>query len=170
MLHGNATGIHRINAWDVADAAALAALSLAAADVGKMAYQTDINRYFILSDNVGPVWMMLPNHRTETLGNSTGTVDLDLVNGNTFTIYDQTGNIVFTFSNPVQDGYKASITLIISMDGAGGHTRTWPAEVIWAAGTEPTFSSGIDEVDMYTFVTVNGGTTWFGFLPGADMS
>lgn len=167
--HSEQTAIHYVQAWEPADATAFAALSLAAADIGKIAYQVDINRFFVLLNNTGPVWMLLPNNTVSVLGNSTGTVDLDLADGDTFSIYDQTGNITFTFSNPVQTGYKAVITLIISMDGTGAYTRTWPAGVDWPGGVEPTLSSGADEVDVYSFVSVDGGTTWMGFLPGADM-
>ena len=167
--HSAQTAIHYIQAWEPADDTALAALAPIAADIGKVAYQVDINRFFILLNNTGPVWMLLPNNTVDVKGNSTGAVTLDLADGDTFSIYDQTGNIVFTFSNPVQTGYKATITLIISMDGVGSHTRTWPASVDWPGGVEPTLSDGVDEVDVYTFVSVDGGTIWYGFLPGADM-
>ena len=167
--HSKQTAIHYVQAWEPADSTAFGALAPVTDDVGKVAYQIDINRFFVLLNETGPVWLMLPNNTVDVLGNSTGTTDLDLANGDIFSIYDQTGNITFTFSNPVQTGYRVTITLIISMDGTGGYTRTWPAGVDWPGAAEPTFSSGVDEVDMYTFTTIDGGTTWMGLLTGLDM-
>jgi hypothetical protein len=102
------------------------------------------------------------------LGSSTGSVDLDLETGNTFTL-TQTGNITYTFSNPPPSGAKGSITLVHTMDGTGGYTRTWPGTVDWAGGSAPAPNTGADQVDIYTFFTVDGGTTWYGFMPGGDV-
>jgi hypothetical protein len=58
MLHKNLTlgDQHPIHNWEVADAAALAALVVVAADIGKMARQLSTNSFFILK-SVGPaVW------------------------------------------------------------------------------------------------------------------
>lgn len=165
--HGGLTTIHRAHNWAVANAAALAALSPVAADIGKIALQADINRMFVLINNTGPVWFMLPMSGISALGSASGSIDLDLADGETFTL-TLTGNGTFTFSNPVQSGYKATITFIITNSGAGW-TRTWPASVDWPGQTEPTATTADAAVDVYTFITTDGGTTWLGFLPGADM-
>ena len=165
--HDGMTKIHRVHNWAVADATALAALSPVAADIGKLALQADINRLFLLINNTGPVWMMLPATRRVALGTTSGTIDLDLADGDTFTVTIN-GNATFTFSNPAQAGYTSTIRLIITTSGAG-HTRTWPGGVDWPGGTEPTATTADASVDVYTFFTEDGGTTWYGFLPGADM-
>lgn len=51
--------VHVIHNWAVADAAALLALSVIAADIGKVARQVDTGNYYILKNNVGPVWALL---------------------------------------------------------------------------------------------------------------
>lgn len=63
-----------------------------------------------------------------------------------------------------------SFTLRLVQDGVGGWLVTWPAGITWAGGTPPTLSTGIGEIDVLTFVTMDGGTTWDGFLAGADQS
>jgi hypothetical protein len=51
MIHANALpsdGIHVVHAWEVANAAALTALTLVSTDIGRIAKQLDINKFFVL--------------------------------------------------------------------------------------------------------------------------
>ena len=80
-----------------------------------------------------------------------------------------TGNCTFTFPTPTS-GKNFSFTLILRQDATGSRTVTWPASVDWPSATAPTISSGASDVDVYTFMTVDGGTTWLGFTAGQDMS
>lgn len=57
-----------------------------------------------------------------------------------------------------------AFTLIARQDGGGGATITWPASVDWDAGTAPTQTTTASNVAIYEFLTVDEGTTWFGFL------
>lgn len=59
MLHKNIPlgDIHFIHNWEVANAAALAALVPVAADKGKLAWQMDTNEFFFLANHTGPVWI-----------------------------------------------------------------------------------------------------------------
>jgi len=96
---------------------------------------------------------------TETLDLSTGTVfDITL-----------SENCTFTFSNPPADGNGGSFTLILRQDGTGSHLATWPASVDWPAATAPTLTTMANAVDILTFVTVDGGTVWYGFVAGQAM-
>ena len=36
----------------------------------------------------------------------------------------------------------------------------------WAGGTVPTISSGAGKIDIFTYVTYDGGNTWLGFVAG----
>lgn len=51
--------IHQIHQWAVANAAARAALVLVSTDIGKVCKQNDINEFFVLVNNVGPIWSSL---------------------------------------------------------------------------------------------------------------
>tara|TARA_Y100000031_G_C8217101_1_gene383991 strand:+ start:110 stop:1165 length:1056 start_codon:yes stop_codon:yes gene_type:complete len=103
----------------------------------------------------------------ETLTTGTGTTDLDLVLGNVFEI-TMDGNLTFTFSNPPASGTAGSFTLILIQDGTGSRLATWPDSVDWTGGTNPTLTTTASAVDILTFITTDGGTTWLGFLAGAD--
>ena len=77
------------------------------------------------------------------------------------------GNTTFTFTGAPSSGQVGSFSLIITAGGT--HTLTWPASVDWQAGTPPAAPAS-GETDVYTFMTINGGTTWYGFLAGDAMS
>ena len=93
---------------------------------------------------------------------------IDITSGNvvTATLDD---NCTFTFSSPSASGKACSFTLILTQDGTGSRTVTWPGSVQWASSTAPTLSSGAADVDIFAFITVDAGTNWFGFTAGLDM-
>lgn len=107
------------------------------------------------------------SHAETVIEDDTGsayTVDVSLG-----TVYDLTltDDATLTFDGAV-DGQADSFTLILHQPSAGGpYTVTWPASVVWPDDTEPTLSIDPDAVDILTFLTVDGGTTWFGFMGGS---
>lgn len=88
---------------------------------------------------------------------------MDCSLGNVFYITQST-NTSYSFSNVPATGTVMSITLILTQ-GASAYTTTWPDEVLWAGGTAPDVPAA-GEINVYTFTTYDGGTTWFGFLAG----
>lgn len=82
--------------------------------------------------------------------------DVDLSAGDVFTV-TVSADVTFTFSN-VPSGKAATFNMIITNGGAA--TVTWPSTVKWASGTAPTLTS--EGVDVLTFLTPDGGTTWYG--------
>lgn len=76
MLHKDSSlgWRHAVHNWEVADYAALIALSVAAADKGKMALVASPQGFWVLLNHVGPVWQELTQppvyysfHKTGTL-------------------------------------------------------------------------------------------------------
>lgn len=102
-------------------------------------------------------------------GNTGTTETLNIEDGNVHTI-TLDDNVTLTFSNPSASGRACSFTLIATQDGGGGNTITFPGSVQWAGGTPPTLTATGDAVDILTFVTLDAGTTWYGFLAGLDFS
>jgi hypothetical protein len=77
------------------------------------------------------------------------------------------GNTTFSFTNAPASPQVGTFSLIITAGGT--HTLTWPSSVDWADGTAPDApASGAK--DVYTFMTINAGSTWYGFLSGAAMA
>ena len=89
-----------------------------------------------------------------------GAVTLDLSNADFFKLNQSGGgNITISFSNPPATGTVAFFTVEIT--GSGTLTVSWPAAVKWAGGSAPNQSDN-SNVDVYTFYTTDGGTTYYG--------
>jgi hypothetical protein len=105
-----------------------------------------------------------------TPSSSSGTLVLDLENGNTFEVTLTENVTTLTISNPPATGHVGPLTLILIQDGTGGWTVSWPSSFKWPGGTAPTLSTGANEEDVITAFTTNAGTKWRAFLAGADVS
>jgi hypothetical protein len=106
---------------------------------------------------------------TTVIANTGATYTIDLESGNVFNL-TLTGNCTYTFSNPPASGSAGAFTLIQNQDGTGSRTVAWPASVEWAGGSAPTITSTASSTDVFTFITTDGGTTWYGFTGGQDFS
>ncbi len=95
---------------------------------------------------------------TKTVAVSGASETLDYTEASVFDVtMDQ--DCTFTFNNPPTTGKYGKFILILR----GAWTPTWPASVDWNNSTEPTYSTPA----VYSFVTVDGGTTWLGMMGGA---
>jgi hypothetical protein len=95
------------------------------------------------------------------LANTGATPNLDLSQGNSFTA-TLNQNATFTFSNPPTG--VCSFTLILSNDGTPSRVITWPISVKWPNSVIPPRTTTASSTDVYTFLTVDGGTNWYGQL------
>ena len=102
------------------------------------------------------------------VSSSSNAATLNLRDGSVFT-HTLSENVTYTFSNPAASGYASSFTFKITQDSSA-RTITWPNSVDWAAATAPTISTGSGDVDVFVFMTVDGGTTYYGFTAGQDLS
>ena len=105
---------------------------------------------------------LLKDYSESKVAMSANDVDLEL--GNVFT-YTLSGAQTLTFSNPIASGNSSSFSLILTNGGSA--TLTFPTAVDWPAATAPTLSSA--GVDVLTFVTIDGGTIWYGIASGIGM-
>lgn len=99
----------------------------------------------------------------------TGTKTVDLSTGNVFE-HTFTGNVTYTFSNPPASGTAYGFTLKITQGSGGSKIVTWPASVKWTLGVPAVLSTGAGDVDVFTFFTTDGGTTYYGFTVGKRVS
>ena len=104
------------------------------------------------------------DNTSAALSGTTPSVDVGARDTYTLTT---SGNTTFTFTGVPSSGQVGTFSLIITAGGT--HTLTWPASVDWAGGTAPDAPAS-GEKDIYTFMTVDGGTTWYGFLAGDAMA
>jgi len=101
------------------------------------------------------------------LSGTSVTVDCD--EGNVFSL-TTSGNTTFTFDySGVDLSTDDSYSFVLILTGGGDYTLSWPASVNWNRGTAPN-APGTSEVQVYAFITYDGGTNWYGFRPGNVMS
>ena len=101
---------------------------------------------------------------------SGGAVTLDLEQANVFEVVLTANVATLTLANPPAAGRAGSCSLILRQDATGGRTLTWPNTVRWGSGTSPLVTAAANAVDIYAFITRDGGTTWYGFPGGKDFS
>ena len=102
---------------------------------------------------------------TSAAGSST-TINLATNNNWDVTL---TANCTISFSN-IPASNMTSFTIILRQGGSGSYTVTWPGSVTWAKGSPPTLNTTVAAVDIFTFLTDNGGTTVYGFTTGTESS
>ena len=91
------------------------------------------------------------------------TQTLDLSTGNTFS-FTPSGATTVSFTNPPASGLAIGFAVEINGDGSA---ITWPSSVKWPSGTAPTATAS---KELYTFITVDGGTTYYGKLAGSNIA
>lgn len=96
---------------------------------------------------------------TNTAVTSTYTIDLSTAN-----IFDLTltANVTFSVSNPPSSGTAQGATLILRQDATGSRTVTFPASFKTTDGiaANSAISTGANKIDVFTIVTVDGGTVY----------
>lgn len=91
---------------------------------------------------------------------------IDLTNGNVQQL-TLSANTTITLTGATAST-ACSLSLYIIQDGTGNRTVTWPASVKWPSAIAPTLSTAANRIDLVVLETLNGGTTWYGSLAGAD--
>lgn len=101
------------------------------------------------------------------VGNTGTSQTIALTTGNIIT-YTVNGNCTFTMPSGLTSGKGISFTVILT-DSGGPRNITFTG-VKWSGGTDPTVMSAASAIDIYTFLTIDGGTTWYGFTGGTSMA
>jgi hypothetical protein len=100
-------------------------------------------------------------HNALGSGSGSRTINLSLGNYISATV---TGTTEWTFSNPITS--PAASGFVLELTNGGSAAITWPLSVKWPGGTAPTLTSA--GVDILTFLTDDGGTTWRGVASMID--
>jgi len=98
---------------------------------------------------------------------SSNAATLNLRDGDNFT-HTLSENVTYTFSNPAASGKVSAFTLKVVQDSSA-RVITWPTSVDWASATAPTITTTSGGVDVFAFVTYDGGTIYYGFTAGQAM-
>ena len=90
------------------------------------------------------------------------TIDMALANVHEWTVTGQVTQV--TVTNVPSAGVASSLTLIVHRADPA-HTINPPASAVFPDGIEPDMSTS-NATHILTFVTVDGGSTWYGALVG----
>lgn len=97
-------------------------------------------------------------------------VTLNYTNGNVFKVTLDQNLSTITFSNLAPAGTMSYIVLFLTQNGTGGFTVTFPAAVKWAGGITPTMTSTANRTDIFTFLSLDSGTTIAGAIFGQNFT
>ncbi len=100
---------------------------------------------------------------TDVSGEDPNFVEIDLSLANVFQ-HTLDGDVDYAIINPKTSGVASGFTLIIIQDDPAVSV-TFPASVLWADGNVPTLDTD-EAAYVLVFMTVDGGTTWYGAQVG----
>jgi len=121
-------------------------------------FNSDGTKHFIIADAGGSGERAVYEYYTTSL-----TQSLDLSTGNTFS-FTPSGATTVSFTNPPASGLAVGFSVEINGDGSA---ITWPSSVKWDSGTAPTATAS---KELYTFITTDGGTTYYGKKAAGDIA
>jgi hypothetical protein len=105
-----------------------------------------------------------PTHSAVTYNNGGTTTTLTVNGRNEIFSATVSGAVTqWVFAGAAAAGSVSAFTL--ELTNGAGFTQAWPLSVDWDNGSAPTLTAG---VDVLTFYTRDGGTTWRGFLAASD--
>ena len=100
----------------------------------------------------------------KTVPMTTSTKIVDLQRAGHFT-HTPTEDITLAFERPPASGIALGFS--IELTNTGGYSITWPSSIKWHGGTAPTATS---TKEVYTFITTDGGTTYYGKKAAGDIA
>ena len=101
-----------------------------------------------------------------TVTQGSGTVTLDLAQGNFFE-FTLTENVTgWTFSNTAASGTASSWIIKITQHASSAKTVAYPSAVKWAGGTDHVMSTATGSIDIVSMFTIDSGTAIYANIVG----
>jgi fibronectin-binding autotransporter adhesin len=103
---------------------------------------------------------------TQTLS-SAGALNINLSNGTHHTVTLNANATSLNITNEGASGKATSFVLQLAYSSNTTRTVTWTG-VTWAGGAAPTLTCATGKSDFFTFISYDGGSTWYGFVGGQN--
>ena len=106
---------------------------------------------------------------TPTISGNAVTLDLEHANNFLIDLANATGTLTVTIDN---EPGEATVFTVKVIQQATARAITWnggSVNVDWPSATAPTLTQTDDGVDVFVFLTIDGGTTFYGFTAGQAM-
>lgn len=94
-----------------------------------------------------------------TLSLAEGNVKLLVLNSST--------NIEFALPS-IDRQIAWNLSVVVKQDAIGGRQVIWPNNVKWTNGVKPFVSAIPNSVDIFSFISVDQGEVWYGFVSGVN--
>lgn len=107
--------------------------------------------------------------KVKVIGSVSGATNIDLDEANIFDVTLGANNIALTFTNPPASGYAAGATIILRQDSTGTRFATF-TNAVYTDGIAPVLTTNANAVDVLSFFTTDGGTSYFGSQTMAAVS
>ena len=105
-----------------------------------------------------------------TVTQGSGTVTLDLAQGNFFE-FTLTENVTgWTFSNLAASGTASSWIIKITQHASSAKTVAYPAAIKWAGGTDHVMSTATGSIDIVSMFTIDSGTAIYANIVGKSFA
>ena len=82
---------------------------------------------------------------------------------------DTGSQIVFSLSNPPASGIAGTMTVLFEQGNAHGDVA-FHSSIEFPGGNAPTLTATSDKMDIISFLTVDGGTTYYAFVGGLNFT
>jgi hypothetical protein len=99
---------------------------------------------------------------------SSSSITLNLNNAQVFEISATSNISSITIQNPdSRSSIVQGFTIIFSADGTQRTVTNW-GSIKWSGGTGPTLTSTNNKKDIFSFMSPDNGTNWYGFIGGQN--
>ena len=99
----------------------------------------------------------------------TNVLSIDATVASVFTV--TLDNAITTFNVTLPTSSRSvTLTFLFTNTTGSNHTINWPSNTKWPGGTSPTMTSLQNATDIISLSTVDGGSSWYGFLGGAEFT
>lgn len=109
------------------------------------------------------------SQKVKVVGSVSVNTNLDLDEANIFDVTLGANNLALTFTNPPAAGFAAGVTLILRQDAVGTRFATF-TNAVYTDGIEPLLTTNANAIDVLSFFTTDGGTSYFGSQTMAGVS
>jgi hypothetical protein len=93
------------------------------------------------------------------------TATINLSEASAFTINLSSDITTLNVTSMPSTTHVVAFTLFIKI-GVNPYSIVWPDSFRWQTSTEPILSIAENDVDIFTFLTYDGGTNWFAVIAG----
>tara|TARA_B100001094_G_scaffold226393_1_gene220829 strand:- start:156 stop:1412 length:1257 start_codon:yes stop_codon:yes gene_type:complete len=99
----------------------------------------------------------------------TNVLNIDATVASVFTVTLDKAITTYNVTLPTSSR-SITLTFLFTNTTGSSHTINWPSNTKWPGGSSPTMTTIQNATDIISLSTVDGGTSWYGFLGGAEFS